>query len=126
MNDHPEPVAMRFDIEQPERHPQITADGIFILPMTLKIAGSIVPQHSHKYDHTSYIAAGAVKAWKDGAYIGEFKAPTGILIEAGTMHRFLTLEPNTTILCIHNFTHPDAVAVLAENGYTAAELLEKD
>lgn len=118
--DEPRPVDL--DIEQPPVIEEVTADGVFIKQITLRLANTIVPQHSHKYDHTSFLSSGSVRVWEDGVYRGELSAPRSILIKAGTMHKFLTLEPMTTILCIHNFLHPDAVAIVAENGLAAGDI----
>ncbi len=76
-------------------------DGIMTKVIELKVAGTIVPQHSHKYDHSTVLASGSVRGWKDGEIIGDFVAPVPIFIEAGKQHTFMSLEPNTVILCIH-------------------------
>src|SRR5882672_5727964 len=53
------------------------ADGIYIRQIQLKKQGYGVPGHKHTYDHTSMLATGAVRAWR---------------------------EDNTVMYCIHN-TH---------------------
>jgi hypothetical protein len=93
--------------ELPEQAYETTvhmSDGTFVKAYKVQHANTGLPQHSHPYSHTSYIATGSVKAWKDGAYLGLFKAPIGILIEAHCLHFFQTLEDNTTVLCIHSLT----------------------
>jgi len=77
------------------------ADEIFIKQMYMEHAGTYVPQHSHKYDHTSMLATGSIRVWQNDICIGDFKAPLPIEIKAGTKHTFLSLEPNTTVWCIH-------------------------
>lgn len=101
--------------DQPPEVQWVTVDGIFIKQMLIAKAGSFVPQHSHAYDHTSMLATGGVRLWAGEKLIGEFLAPFPIEIKAGIKHRFETLEDNTLIYCIHNFTHPDAVRVLEEH-----------
>jgi hypothetical protein len=76
-------------------------DGIMTKVILLKQAGTIVPQHSHKYDHSTVLASGSVRGWKDGVQIGDFVAPVPIFIEAGKQHTFMCLEKDTVILCIH-------------------------
>lgn len=78
------------------------ADDVFIRHINILKTGTIVPQHMHNYDHTSFIARGSVLAWKGEEFLGTLKAPFGLLIPAGTQHCFQSLEDNTSILCIHN------------------------
>lgn len=93
-------------------------DGIFIKQMVVPLRMTYVPQHSHKYDHTSMLAAGSVKVWADDVYMGTYKAPCGILIKKGVKHKFLTLEDKTMIYCIHNLKDSDVVEVLEEHHLT--------
>jgi quercetin dioxygenase-like cupin family protein len=81
-------------------------DGLFCKIMTFA-AGSFIPQHSHDTAHLSVIATGAVRAWKDGVFLGEFRAPTGITIEAHAKHMFEAIETNTLILCVHRVDDGD-------------------
>lgn len=90
----------------PEHQPYETAihiaDGTFVKSYKVPLAGTMLPQHSHGYSHTSYVATGAVKVWKGGEFLRVVTAPDGILIEAFALHMFQTLEDKTTILCIHS------------------------
>lgn len=90
--------------EQPDETNFSLADGIFIKSGLFKRANRIIPQHSHEYDHTSFIATGAIRAWCDGDYIGEYHAPVSIFIKKRCKHTFQTLRDNTLILCIHNIS----------------------
>jgi len=87
------------------------ADDIFIKSGLFKDAGSVIKQHSHEYNHTSFIATGAVNVWCDGEYFGEYKSPIGILIKKHAKHTFITTEPNTTILCIHNISRNGMIEI---------------
>ena len=87
------------------------ADDIFIKSGTFEKAGSVIPQHSHEYDHTTFIASGSVHAWCDEEYLGIFIAPTGITIKRNCKHLFMTISDNTTILCIHNISRNGAVDI---------------
>lgn len=102
-------------IEQPPNVEIHMADDIFIKQIYIAKAGTYIPQHSHKYAHTSMLATGSMRAWKDGVLVGDLTAPTGILIEAGTKHTFLSLVDNTTIYCIHNLSRSDVIEVLEEH-----------
>jgi quercetin dioxygenase-like cupin family protein len=85
----------------------IAADNVFIKEMFMAKAGTFVPQHSHKYDHTSYVASGSVLC--EGK---EFHAPCPIFIQAGKRHNFVSLEDNTLVLCIHNIVRNGAVEIV--------------
>ncbi len=91
------------------------ADDVFIKQMLIARAGTYIPQHTHKYDHTSMLAVGRVRVWKDRVLDGDYTAPTGLLIKAGVAHTFLALEDNTIVYCIHNVSRSDVVEVLARN-----------
>lgn len=107
---HVEPL-----VEQPPVVEFHTADGLFIKQMYVAKAGTLIPQHSHAWDHTSMLARGSVRVWVGGVIKGEHVAPTGIFIEAGVKHLFQTLEDETIVYCIHNLHGEDAVRVLAEH-----------
>ena len=100
------------------------ADEIFIKQMYLKDAGMCVPQHSHKYDHTSMLATGSIRVWCDDVLIGDIKAPKPIEIKAGTKHTFMSLEPNTIVYCIHN-TRDHGVEIASEHTHVSDSILSQ-
>jgi hypothetical protein len=104
-------------IEQPYGVEIHSTDGIFIKQMVIPTAGTLVPQHSHTFDHLSMLATGAVRVWKDGVLVGDKVAPCGITIVAGSKHAFLALEDRTTIYCIHNLHGANDVGVLSEHQF---------
>jgi quercetin dioxygenase-like cupin family protein len=108
---------MKYEIapEQPYGVEIKMADGLFIKQMAVAKAGTIVPTHSHKYDHVSMLARGSVYVTRDGKDAGLFYAPTGITIPAGCKHTFRTLEDNTVIYCIHNIKDAEGVEILEEH-----------
>lgn len=110
-------------VELPEVEFSIV-DNIFIKQMHLKDAGMFVPQHSHKYDHTSMLAVGSVRVWCDGALVGEFNAPKPIEIKAGTKHTFMSLEPNTIVYCIHN-TRDHDLEIDSEHTHVSDSILSQ-
>jgi quercetin dioxygenase-like cupin family protein len=75
-------------------------EGLFV-KHAIFAAGTMIAQHSHATDHLSVIATGAVRAWRGEELLGDFRAPAGIVIPARVKHRFLALEPMTTVLCVH-------------------------
>lgn len=110
-----------FTIEQPPVVEFHTVDGVFIKQMYIAKAGTLIPQHSHAWDHTSMLATGWVWVWADGVSLGEFKAPAAITIKAGVRHTFQSLAHDTMIYCIHNLHGEEAVKVLAEHNLVDAE-----
>jgi quercetin dioxygenase-like cupin family protein len=70
--------------------------------------GTLLPQHSHRHPHISYVASGVVRVWCEDEQLGDFAAPCAIKIAAYKMHSFLTLTDNVTILCLHNADHLEA------------------
>jgi hypothetical protein len=84
-----------------------TADGIFIKQMVIPKAGTLVPQHSHTYDHTTMLAKGAVHVGVPDAEIPNmrhwklYQAPAGIFIPAGVKHMFRSLDDGCILYCIH-------------------------
>lgn len=96
---------------QPDEINFSLADDIFIKSGLFKKIPAFVPQHSHEYDHTSFIAAGSVNVWCDGEDMGVFRAPAPILIKARCKHMFEILEENTLILCIHNIARTGLIEI---------------
>jgi hypothetical protein len=82
-------------------------DGVFVKATHFRHAGMLVPQHAHEFSHLSYVASGAVNVFADGEPLGEFTAPTSIVIPALVKHLFEILADNTVVLCIHNADHAD-------------------
>jgi quercetin dioxygenase-like cupin family protein len=92
-----------------------TVDGVFVKQIVIERKGTVLPQHSHVWDHTSMIARGAVMVWKDGQPDDKYTAPCGIFIKACVKHTFLSLEDNTVIYCIHNLHGEDKIKILEEH-----------
>lgn len=100
---------------QPEVVDFFTVDGMAIKYIAISGYGSIVPQHSHALDHSTFVAVGSLYAWKDGEYLGHYEAPCVLFIEAGTKHTFQTTAEKTIIACIHNLHGEQAIKILAEH-----------
>jgi hypothetical protein len=102
-------------VEEPELWEFATNDSVFIKQMFLRHAGTIVPQHSHAYAHSSLLAVGSVRLWKDGVLAGDHTAPTILSIDPGVKHLFQTLVDNTIVYCIHNLSRSGMVEILEEH-----------
>ena len=91
------------------------ADGVFVKTMVIQRAGTFVPQHAHVYAHVTVLVRGSIKAWKDGAFLGDFTAPVGITIPARAKHLFMSLEDHTILLCVHDIGTAEAVEIAEEH-----------
>lgn len=89
-------------------------EGLFVKHAVFA-KGSYIPQHSHEFDHLSVIASGAARVWKNGILVGDFSAPSGLVITAHTKHLFLALEDGTSVLCIHRTDLNGGVPVHSEH-----------
>jgi hypothetical protein len=92
-------------MKRSEHQPVVTdiklTDDLFIKTMQIADVGTLIPQHSHKYDHVSLLAHGSVRVQANGEMLGDYHAPAGILIRSGVKHTFLTLTDGVVIACIH-------------------------
>lgn len=101
--------------EQPIETDIKISDDIFVKSILVRSSGTMIPQHSHKFDHISLISAGSVSVWCDSRHIGDFRAPNHVTIGAGTKHLFITREDNTVISCIHRIDRTGEIEVLEEH-----------
>lgn len=94
-----------------------TCDGMWIKQITVPKEGTILPQHLHKYDHSTLLAKGAVILYRGNGVrqIELFKAPAIITIRAGTLHEFQTKKPDTLLYCLHNLHGAAGIELLAEH-----------
>lgn len=102
-----------IDPHQPDKVEFHLADDIFVKMIALPSVGYICKGHSHVFDHTSFLATGKMRIWKEGTPT-DYIAPAGIFIEKGIEHMMLALEDNTTFFCIHN-THGWPTDEVVEN-----------
>lgn len=101
--------------EQPHGVEHYTADGVYIRQIVIAKKNSIIPQHSHVYGHMTMLVKGGITVWEDGVLKGNHVAPSGIFIKAGVKHRFLTLEDDTILYCIHNISRTGEVEIAEEH-----------
>ena len=104
-------------IEQPPVWEHTLPDGIFVKQMYLRQAGTRVPQHAHVYAHTTLLAVGKMRVWKEGQLMGDFAAPAPIYIEAKVKHTLMALEDHTLAYCIHNVSRSGRVEIHAEHQF---------
>ncbi|HEY4037807.1 MAG TPA: hypothetical protein VGM15_03215 [Burkholderiaceae bacterium] len=78
-------------------------DGIAARQQAFPVAGAILEQHVHAFDHTTYIPVGEVRVWRaDCPEPFDYRGPCGILIRAGVEHKIMILQPGTIVLCLLN------------------------
>ena len=82
--------------------------GIYCKRWTIPDTGTLLPQHSHSYDHLTYLVSGAVRVYRNDQYRGDYYAPSAIRIPARQAHAFQSLEDNVVLLCLHNMDHAEA------------------
>lgn len=103
-----------------------THDHLFIKHIRIRKRATIVPQHVHNYEHTTFVAAGRVMLVKGERgeprfEMREFAAPAYIVIEPELPHSFVALEDDTTILCLHNMHDPKFGSLIAKNDASHAK-----
>lgn len=94
-------------------------DGIFIKVTDVPDAQTFLPQHSHTYDHVSFIATGATYIEEQGEtkVLRHVTAPAMVTIKAGVKHLFLTTEPNTRICCIHRIDRTGVIDIEGDDSF---------
>lgn len=107
--------SLNIEWKEPEKIEFHLADNVFVKMIVLEKDGMVARGHKHSFDHTSFLATGSMRLWKDDVLVGDLKAPTGIFIEAGVVHEMVALEDDTMFLCVHN-TH----------GLETEELIKRD
>ena len=101
-----------------------TVDGMFVKQIVLPSAGTVVPQHKHKWDHTTLLATGTVIVWEDDKIELPrlYRAPAIIFIGKDVFHKFQSLSDGVLMYCLHNLHGADVVQVLEENDLTDWEI----
>ena len=78
------------------------AGGLYFRSITLPRAGTYIPQHVHDYDHATLVCSGLVRGWCNGELLGDKGKGEAFEILAHCQHEFVSLEPNTTLVCVHD------------------------
>jgi quercetin dioxygenase-like cupin family protein len=102
--------------------------NIFIREMRLERAGDEIVGHRHNFDHTTYVAAGALRIDQlddDGAVLRsvEKRATDGhnwALIKAGVAHRITALMDGSIGHCIYAHRNPQGDVVEHYDGWPPA------
>jgi hypothetical protein len=117
------PNAFTYITDQPPPDIAITiADGVFVKAIKIARMGTLIPQHAHVYEHSSVVAMGAIRVWRDGEFLGDFRALTAIVIPACAKHLFQALEDNTVVFCVHNVERSLGAVEIAEEHQIVGDL----
>lgn len=108
-------VHLKDDIEH------TSEDGLFMKGMIMEKAGTVVGQHAHIYGHTSLLVRGKCVVYVgDNAEGVKYEAPAFIWVPEKEKHRFVSLEDNTHIYCIHNTYGAKNVKIYEEHKFIGA------
>jgi len=83
--------------------------GLYFRSIWLRRAGLKVPQHIHPYDHATICANGSATVYVDGKAVDTLFAGNVIKITANHLHEFVSLEPNTRLICVHDAKSAEAI-----------------
>lgn len=115
VNRLPETMNRASDEYQPIETRYELADGVVVVSNLFVKAGAYLPQHAHEYAHSSFVAAGRVKMWQDGNFLGEFIKNEFIVIPAHSKHVHQAQEDGTVVLCIHRFDRTGEIDIAEEH-----------
>lgn len=122
---------------------EYVSGNVFVREMRFGKAGEIVNGHAHNFDHTTYVARGALRVdqlaapiqvgtdatgaptYEDGAILKTVvkRATDGynwVLIKAGVHHRITALEDGSIGHCIYSHRNPQAEVVVEYDGWAEA------
>ena len=85
-------------------------NDVFIKQIHFREAGWVTRSHVHTYDHQTLLAAGTVRMRVEGDPIVRVAvAPQILMVKAGLVHEFESLEPDTVLYCIHAIKGGDTI-----------------
>ena len=106
-----------FEVDQPPDEWWLMPNGLFVKKLLIAKAGTYVPQHAHKSDHTTWLRKGLIRLWINGIFRGVRSAPSNIYIEAAIKHTFQSLVDDTEMYCIHRLVGVEYPVVVSENSF---------
>lgn len=103
---------------------ELVSGNVFIREMRFQKAGDVVEGHTHNFDHTTYVARGALRIERlDGDQVVqsvEKRATDGrnwVLIKAGVCHRITALDDASIGHCIYAHRNPQGDVVQEYDGW---------
>lgn len=95
-------------------------DNVFVKLMVCKEVGMEIVGHAHTFDHITLLATGAVTMFAKNT-CSDYRAPMLIVTPKGVVHRFVALEPDTVLCCIHAIRDGDEMDDIAPPNITNDE-----
>lgn len=107
---------------------EFISGNIFVREMAFEKAGNVVHGHTHNFDHTTYVARGALRFEQldgEGSVVRSVdkrstKGRNWVLIKAGACHRITALEDHSMGHCIYSHRDPQGEVVQEWAGWTPA------
>jgi quercetin dioxygenase-like cupin family protein len=107
---------------------EFVSGNIFIREMRFELAGDVVQGHKHNFDHTTYVARGALKVEKldeQGSVLKSVVKRAGdgynwVLIQKDDIHRITALEDGSIGHCIYAHRNPQGEIVAEYDGWQPA------
>lgn len=96
-------------------------DDWFAKVVKVKDALTLIPQHSHESSHATVLMTGTMRIWADEELLGDFHAPTVVLIKARSKHRMLTLTEDVTFACVHALNGAGEVRIFEDHIFAFEE-----
>jgi quercetin dioxygenase-like cupin family protein len=93
------------------------AANVFVKMYTMESVGDKIEGHSHTFDHITLLATGSV-VMKARGQEKTHVAPKLLITPLGIAHEFVSLEPNTTLCCIHAIREGDGIDDVAPQDIT--------
>lgn len=85
-------------------------NDVFIKQIKFGKAGLMSRTHAHLYDHQTLLASGRVALYVEGDLTTHsYQAPAILVVKAGLVHTFESLEPDTVLYCIHAMKGGDTI-----------------
>lgn len=116
---------------------EYVSGNVFLRTFSLPKAGQSIGDHTHQFDHTTFVETGAVQVRKispEGVtrtfvvYSKEYRAvrgldrqqPSSFLVEAKSRHLITALVDDTEVVCIYAHRDPQGGVVQAFTGWQPA------
>jgi quercetin dioxygenase-like cupin family protein len=91
---------------------EVAAGGIGVRAIHLPYAGDGFENHTHDYDHLTYLAKGSVIAYAPDQMVEKiFHAPRMIMTKAHVPHQFVANEDDTHLMCLHTVEQLDKLGI---------------
>lgn len=87
----------------------VEACGLYFRSLRMKDAGMVAQQHVHDHDHATLVGSGRARGWCGEKWIGDKCSGEVFEIQAGSEHRFQSLDHDTLLVCVHDIASAESV-----------------